>query len=231
LFSLIGYTSVIAVKMAIRILVCTLALTTLCQASSVTPVQKVLTMMNEMKSKGEKMMEEEAKTYATYKEWVSDTSKQLGFEIETGKSTIEKLLAAIAKADSDVSELGSAITKLEGEQGDTEGELQAATDMRATQHEEYLTLSTDYSESVDALERAIQTMQSKNYDVPDAEALLQRMAVEKPGMRRVLAAFIQSTQKQQEAAQEAIVQAQESSRRKRSEGTAVDAAVRDSDGS
>jgi hypothetical protein len=122
----------------------------------------------------------------------------LGFEIETGKSTTEKLLAAIAKADSDVSQLGSAITKLEGEQADTEGELKAATDMRASQHEEYLTISTDYSESVDALERAIQTMQSKNYDVPDAEAFLQRMAVQKPGMRRVLAAFIQS--KQQEAA-------------------------------
>merc|ERR1719413_269623 len=99
---------------ALRLFVCSLALATFCEASSVTPVQKVITMMNEMKTKGEKMMAEEAKTYATYKEWVSDQSKQLGFEIETGKSTIEKLLAAIAKADSDVSELGSAITKLEG---------------------------------------------------------------------------------------------------------------------
>merc|ERR1719343_729618 len=143
---------------ALRLFVCSLALATFCEASSVTPVQKVITMMNEMKTKGEKMMAEEAKTYATYKEWVSDQSKQLGFEIEAGKSSIEKLLAAIAKADSDVKELGAAITKLEGEQGDTEGELKAATDMRATQHEEYLTLSTDYSESVDALERAIQTM-------------------------------------------------------------------------
>ena len=45
------------------------------QASfAVTPVEKVLTMMNEMKTKGEAMMGEEAKTYAAYKEWGSRDS-------------------------------------------------------------------------------------------------------------------------------------------------------------
>merc|ERR1719183_1051980 len=143
------------------------------------------------------MKEEEAKTYASYTEWVEDTSRELGFEIKTAKSDIEKYLAAAAKADSDVSELGSAIKNLEGELAATEGEKAEATEVRNAQHAEYVKLSTDYSESVDALERAIQTMQSKNYDVPQAEALLQKMAVSKPGMRRVLAAFIQETQKQE----------------------------------
>merc|ERR1719261_857091 len=150
--------------------------------------------MSEMKSKGESMMAAEAKTYATYKEWVADTSRELGFEIKTSKSNIDKYLAAAAKADSDVAELGKAIDKLEGELGTTEGEKQEATDIRNTQHAEYVKISTYYSESVDALERAIQTMQSRNYDVPEASAFLQKMAVEKPGMRRVLAAFIQKNE-------------------------------------
>jgi chromosome segregation ATPase len=154
-------------------------------------------MMTEMKAKGESMMEKEAKTYATYKEWVSDTSRELGFEIKTAKSDIEKYLAAAAKADSDVSKLRAEIKKLEGELAATEGEKKEATDIRNSQHAEYVKISTDYSESVDALERAIQTMESKNYDVPQAEAFLQRMAVAKPGMRRVLAAFIQETQNQE----------------------------------
>merc|ERR550537_1777869 len=34
-------------------------------------------------------------------------------------------------------------------------------------------------------------MQSRNYDVPEASAFLQKVAVEKPAMRRVLAAFLQ----------------------------------------
>jgi hypothetical protein len=84
-------------------------------AVTVTPVQKVLTMMNEMKTKGENMMKEEASTYASYKEWVADTSRELGFEIKTAKSDIEKYLAAAAKADSDVAELGRAIDQLDGE--------------------------------------------------------------------------------------------------------------------
>merc|ERR1719399_666471 len=145
------------------------------------------------------MMEAEAKSYAEYKEWVSDTSRELGFEIKTAKSDIEKYLAAAAKADSDVSKLRGEIDKLEGELAGTEGELKEATDIRNSQHAEYVKLSTDYGESVDALERAIQTMQSKNYDVPEAEALLQKMAVNKPGMRRVLAAFIQETQQREVA--------------------------------
>merc|ERR1719277_1765162 len=168
-------------------------------AAGVTPVQKVLTMMTEMKTKGEAMMEEELKTYASYKEWVSDTSRTLGFEIKTAESDIEKYTAAAAKADSDVAELSRAIKKLESELAATEAEKKEATDIRNSQHAEYVKLSTDYSDSVDALERAIQTMESKNYDVPQAEAFLQKMAVAKPGMRRVLAAFIQESKSQEVA--------------------------------
>merc|ERR1719408_1558 len=161
------------------------------QAASVTPVQKVLTMMNEMKTKGENMMKEEATTYASYKEWVSDTSRKLGFEIKDEKSDIEKYLAAAAKADSDVAQLGKAIKKLEGELDTTEGEKAEATKIRKAQNAEYVKISTDYSESVDALQRAIQTMQATSADVPEAAAFLQEQAAKKPGMRRVLAAFMQ----------------------------------------
>merc|ERR1719238_1904472 len=115
---------------ATRVILCSLALATLSEAASVTPVQKVLTMMTEMKTKGEKMMAEEASTYATYKEWVADTSRELGFEIKTAKSDIEKYLAAAAKADSDVAQLGAEITKLEGELSATQGEKKEATDVR-----------------------------------------------------------------------------------------------------
>jgi len=160
-------------------------------ATSVAPVQKVLQMMTEMKAKGEAGMELESKTYAAYAEWVSDQETELGFEIKTSNSDIEKLLAEAAKADDDVEKLGAAITKLEDETAVAEKEQSDATAIREKEHAEYVTLSTDYSESVDALKRAIQTMESKNYDVPQAMALMQKMAEAKTGMRRVLAAFLQ----------------------------------------
>merc|ERR1719262_1851274 len=133
----------------------------------------------------------------SYTEWVDDTSRELGFEIKTAKSDIEKFTAAAAKADSDVAKLGKEIDSLEAELGATEGEKADATEIRNAQHAEYEKISTDYSESVDALERAIQTMESRNYDVPEASAFLQKQAIEKPGMRRVLAAFLQETQNQE----------------------------------
>merc|ERR1719191_1580398 len=182
-----------------RLLVAAAALAAVSNAATITPVQKVLDMMNEMHAKGEKMMEEEQKTYRDYKEYVSDTSRELGFEIKTATSDIEKYTAAAEKADSDVAQLSDAIKKTEGELAATEGEKKEATDIRNEQHAEYVALSTDYGESVDALERAIQTMEARNYNVPEAEAFLQREAVQKVGMRRVLAAFMQETQKQEAA--------------------------------
>merc|ERR1719162_711173 len=148
-------------------------------------------MLSEMKAKGELMLQEEGKTYAAYSEWVSDQERKLGFEIKTAKSDSEKLLAAIAEADSSVKKLGDQIKELDGEISTAEQEKQAATELRAKQHAEYVEISTDYSESVDALARAIQTMESKNYDVPQAMALMQSMAAAKPAMRRVLTAFLQ----------------------------------------
>jgi len=158
---------------------------------AVSPVQKVLTMMNEMKAKGQLMLQEEAKTFATYTEWVSDEETKLGFQIETANSDSESLLASIAKAENDVSRLSAAVNELNAEIDTHEQEKNGATKLRATQHAEYLKVSTDYSESVDALGRAIQTMESKNYDVAQAMALLQSQATTKQSMRRVLAAFLQ----------------------------------------
>merc|ERR1719262_1700956 len=179
-----------------RVLPAVFMLAALHGAVAVTPVQKVLTMMNEMKAKGEAMMKEEATTYASYKEWVADTSRELGFEIKTGKSDIEKYTAAATKADADVAKLTDVLAKANADLQATENEKSDAIEVRNGQHAEYVKISTDYSESVDALERAIQTMQSRNYDVPEASAFLQKAAVEKPGMRRVLAAFLQETQQE-----------------------------------
>merc|ERR1719345_524730 len=92
-----------------------MALVSCGQAGAIGPVQKVLQMMDEVKVKGEKMVEEEKKIFADYSEWVDDQSTQLGFDIKTANSDIEKLLAFIAKADSDVDSLSASVTELEAD--------------------------------------------------------------------------------------------------------------------
>jgi len=148
-------------------------------------------MMGGMKAKGEKALDDEAKIMATYTEWVDDETTRLGFNIKTANSDIEKLSAFIEKADNDVSQLGKAIGELDDLIAQKEGEAQAATDLRNSEHAEYTKVSTDLSESVDALGRAIDTMESENVARPQAEMLLQKMAKTTPAMRSVLAAFLQ----------------------------------------
>mmetsp|Transcript_8382 Transcript_8382/g.24077 ORF Transcript_8382/g.24077 Transcript_8382/m.24077 type:complete len:681 (-) Transcript_8382:90-2132(-) len=160
-------------------------------AAAVTPTQQVITMLTEMKTKGEKMMDTERKTYATYAEWVDDETKRLGFEIQDGEKKIEELLAFIEKADSDVDRLGREIQELNAEIDTLEGEKAKATETRKSEHEEYVKVSTDYSESVDALKRAVQVVGAQNYDRPQAEMLLQQMSGSVPGMPKVLAALLQ----------------------------------------
>jgi len=165
------------------------------ESVAITPVQKVLQMLSEMKVKGEKMMDEEEKTYRAYSDWVRVQNTDLSNEIKAAKAEIEKLLAFIAKADSDVETLSDAIASLEAEIAKLEKEKQDGIDTRNEEHAEYIKVSTDYSESVDALRSAIQTMKSRDYDVPEAEAMLQKIAKSTPGMRRVLAEFVQIAEK------------------------------------
>merc|ERR1719264_1213220 len=131
-----------------------------------------------------------------YTQWVDDRTTDLGFEIKTGESTIEELIAFIEKSDNKVAELATAIGKLEDDIARLEAAKKDATAVREEENAEYMKVSADYSESVDALERAIQIMTAQAYDRPQAEMLLQQMAKTTPGMTRVLAAFLQERQKQ-----------------------------------
>jgi len=167
-----------------------LALGAVVTASKVSPVQKVLQMMGEMVAKGEKAMETEKKIMATYDEWVSDENTRLAQNIVTATSDIEKLTAFITKTDNDIEVLGSEISELDALIQQKEAELAQATQIRESESVDYSANQQDLAESVDALQRAIDKMKSEDYDRPQAMMMLQKMAVNKPAMRPVLAAFL-----------------------------------------
>jgi len=149
-------------------------------------------MLGDMNAKGVRALAVEKKVFAEYSEWVDDETTKLSQEIKTGKSTSSKLTATIEKAESDVSGLKSAIAKLDDEVATMDGEKKAAVSQRADEHAEYEKVAADYSESVDALGMAIQTMKNQNVDRPQAMLQLQKMAGKVQGMRRVLAALLET---------------------------------------
>jgi len=164
-----------------------------------TPVQKVLEMMNEMLAKGKAEKEAEMKIYKEYAEWVSDKERETGFEIKTAKTEIEEFTAAAELADSDVADLTAKIAELDGEIGAWEADQKAATAVRDSEHAEYLKISKDYSESLDALERAISVLSSQDYDRAQAEMLLQKMSKTNPAMRRVMVGLLEVSSRTEEA--------------------------------
>jgi hypothetical protein len=159
--------------------------------TQIAPVEKVLQMLQEMKTKGTSMLEEEKKAFATYTQWVEDRTTELGFEATTAERKIEDLVSFAGKADSDVSKLKRAVGDLDKDIARLEADKKAAIDIRTKEHDEFSKNEADFSESVEALERAIEVVSKQAYDRPQAQALLQKMSSTVPGMRKVLASFLQ----------------------------------------
>merc|ERR1719284_901627 len=98
---------------------------------------------------------------------------QLADDIAGGEESIESLGAEISKLTEEAGTLGDEIAALESDIGKFTSEKKAEEEQRAKDHKAFLLEEKDYSESLSALERAIEVLESKNKDVPGAAALLQ----------------------------------------------------------
>merc|ERR1719486_1612313 len=76
------------------------------------PMSKVFSMLGDLQAKIIKEGEEAQKVYDEFTEWCEDRSKNVGFEIKTGKSQIEDLTATIEKETSKISAFGTQIEEL-----------------------------------------------------------------------------------------------------------------------
>jgi len=145
-------------------------------STSVTPVQKVVALLNELKEKGKEEKHTEEVQFATYKQFCEDTARSKEQAIKEGNSRIESLRATIAKSDADAKKLQRAVTEHEGDIAVFQGDKKASTRVRDIERTDYEALDRDYTESLDALGRAITLLKSKNVDRKQVEALLQQAA-------------------------------------------------------
>merc|ERR1719217_455558 len=141
---------------------------------NVTPIEKVLQMMGEMLSKGKKEKNIEEVEFAKFKTWCEDTIADTKKDIAEGTAKIEQLTADIAKAESDVKQLSEEIAEHEAEVAQWESDLAAATKIRETEKADYDAAHLDYSESIDAIKRAIVALSKRDKDIP--QSLLQHKA-------------------------------------------------------
>merc|ERR1719399_1382974 len=121
----------------------------------VTPVQKVIQLLQGMAEKGKKEKHEEQVQFAAYKQFCDDTTVEKQRAIKEANAMMEQLSASIAKAEADAGTLSKEIAQLDEDISVWEGDKKAATEVREIENADYMKTHKDYSESVDALERAI----------------------------------------------------------------------------
>merc|ERR1719389_40988 len=125
------------------------------EAMQTNPVAKVIEMLSDLQQKIIGEGEAAQKVYDEFAEWCEEESKNLQFEIKTGKAQAEDLTATIDKAVSDIKAGEEAIEELAKKIATAEADLKAATEIREKEHGEFLAVEAELVDTVDALERAI----------------------------------------------------------------------------
>merc|ERR1719335_1573465 len=131
-----------------------------CGSTSVTPIQKVIQMLEDMLAKGKAAKEDEAARYAEYKTFCKDTAWDKTTSIKTSTAAIEQLSADIDKAASDAAEAAKAISVLDADLSTWKKDITVQTRERKEAKSVFDTVHQDYTESIDAVQRALATLKA-----------------------------------------------------------------------
>merc|ERR1719207_264 len=132
--------------------------------AKVTPVQKVIELLEGMLAQGKKAKHDEEIQFAAFKQFCEDTTVEKQKAVEEANQMIETLKADIQKYQADADKLGKEIAQHEEDISVWTGDGKAATKVRDIEKADYDAMHKDYSESIDALERAIQVLKKQAYD-------------------------------------------------------------------
>merc|ERR1719160_2345978 len=141
------------------------------EEAKVTPIQKVLELMSDMLAKGKKKKKDEEVKMSAYFQWCANQERIKTKEITEANEKIEKLNAFIAKATAEIDELTARILELDADIGRWKKDQISASTIRKKEKADFDATLIDYSESVDALERAIAVLKKTSADRPQAELM------------------------------------------------------------
>jgi len=127
----------------------------LAHANQVSPITKVLQLMSDMQTKIIGEGEAAHALYAEFAEMCEERSKNLQFEIKTGKGEIADLKAVIDEETATAESLTTKVEELTASIATDEADLDAATKIRAKESADFVAEEKELSEVIDALQRAI----------------------------------------------------------------------------
>jgi len=135
-------------------------------------VSKVISMLLDMSTKAKAEKNAEQVAYSQFGSFCAMQKAELTKTIADKEALVEVIDAKIGKLTAEAKDLGEEIATLNSDVAGYGEDKKEAEAQRAKDHAGYLAEVMDYSESIDALERAISVLESKNRDVPGAAAAL-----------------------------------------------------------
>ena len=128
----------------------------------VTPVQKVVQLLENMKVKGIKEMEEEQVQYTKYKQFCDMTLAEKKTAIGEAADKIDTLEADIEKAASEAERLTKEMGEHAAEIEAAMAEKEKASSVREKGRADFQLALQDYSESIDAIGRALKALKEED---------------------------------------------------------------------
>lgn len=164
--------------------------------AAVTPVQKVIEMLGGMLAKGKKEKHDEQVQFAAYKQFCGDTIREKSRAVQQTGEQIEVLKADIQKAETDAENNAQKVQDLNNDIAVWGADIKAATHLREIERTEYDTAHKEYTDTIDAVNRAHDVIKVQAQNRPQAKSvslLMGAKGLDKlPEVRRVLAAFLAS---------------------------------------
>jgi len=135
-----------------------------CSSTAVTPVQKVIELMNGMVVKGKAEKQAEEIQFAKFKTFCEDTAGSKKKAVDEANEKIDMLKADIQEAGADAARLSVEIKEHDEDLSIWSGDETAAAKVREIEKADYDAMHNDYSESISALNRAIQVLKKQSHD-------------------------------------------------------------------
>jgi len=123
-------------------------------AMAVSPVQKVIQLLDELKGKVESDLSNEEKLMGEYTNWCDEEANEKEDSIRSSKRTIGDLMATIEDSKASIGSLTSSIGELTQKISSSEKELSTASSIRSKENGDFVAAEKELSETVDSLERA-----------------------------------------------------------------------------
>merc|ERR1719506_2532704 len=139
-------------RSAVLLLLCFGALTS---GSEVSPVEKVITLLEDLKTETEDEGKAEAKTYDTFACFCKDTTKEKSDAIKTEQDNIEEFAAAMQENTENSNAKGVEIKELDQEIADLTKHIEQLNSMRDAEKTQYEATAAALGKGVTSLEGAI----------------------------------------------------------------------------